>query len=404
VYFVGVVINDTVQQTGAARTSAVHIYGGQETSLDITIGEEEFTALVPVTVTAGLTIPGTIMVWRRSVVLYGDPLCTDILAVAPVEALFGQAEVTLWAPSSKVGARAYIRQEVVIDMSAPPLGGHLEGIPMSVAGAEVSFDDTLYTISPDGGITHGTVTSPLPAAFEGYSVGVTVEPDADYALRAGSPEYSYDGAGYPLAGSGPDYTFVMPAFDVTMSAEFDLILYTVSIPSLSNGNVLADQTSAPRGATITVTVAPNTGFALKAGSLTYRYDGADYPIAGSGPNYTFEMPAFDVTVSASFNRSLGFTIEGPQNKKITIITTHSTGGDSTDISWTGNETVTFMVAGYSAEAGNLKWFVSENETSAAGHSLTISASNYIERSYTVTVMIKADGQWYSAEIPFKVTR
>jgi hypothetical protein len=244
-------------------------------------------------------------------------------------------------------------------------------------------------------------------APEGTVIALKVEPDSGYVFIEGSLTYSYDGADHPIVGSGPDYTFVMPAFDVTVSAEFEP-LYEVIVGIPDNGKVIVSaEQYVTAGTVISLTVEPDTGYVLKEGSLTYSYDGADHPIAGTGPDYTFVMPAFDVTVSAFFNKSLGFTIEGPADETIAITTAHSAGGTSTDISWTADEWVKFTVEspGYSAEDGNLKWFVSGIEISAAsGNSLTIRAKDYVQQSYTITVMIKADGQWYSAERPFKVTQ
>jgi hypothetical protein len=258
-----------------------------------------------------------------------------------------------------------------------------------------------YTIAV-APLSGGTVLVDKNSAPAGSTVTVTVEPDSGYVLKEGTLTYRYDGADYPIE----DYTFVMPAFDVTVSAEFEP-LYEVIVGIPDNGKVIVDaEQYVTAGTVISLTVEPDTGYVLKEGSLTYSYDGADHPIGGSGPDYTFVMPAFDVTVSAFFNKSLGFTIEGPEDETIAIITEHSTGGDSTDISWTGAESVTFTVdnSAYTADDGNLKWFLNETEIAAAsGNSLTIYARHYIQRSYTITVMIEADGQWYSAEIPFKVT-
>jgi hypothetical protein len=341
VYFVGVVINDMVKKIGAARTSVVHIYGGRETLLPIDIDDEEFIALVPVTVTVGLTAPAGLPVGRRMIAAYGDAACTEaLLSPVPVSTT-GSVETTLWVSSSS--ANVHIRQEVTIGVVT--LNGHPEPVTITGTGTVVPFADTLYTVSLDTGISDGTVTTTTPAAFGGNSVGVAFEPDTGYTLKAGSLIYSYvDTSGGP----------------------------PVSV---------------------------------------------DNPVGEIAPNeYEFIMPPFDVTVSAFFNKFLGFTIEGPQEETIAITTEHSVGGTPpTEISWTDAESVTFTVdnSDYTVEDRNLKWFVNGTEITtgsvdplimASGNSLTLNAKAYIQRSYTGTVMIEANGQWYSAAISFKVTQ
>jgi hypothetical protein len=283
--------------------------------------------------------------------------------------------------------------------------GYSFEMPASDVTISAEFELITYSVAI-APLSGGAVAAEQDSAPRGAVISLAVEPDADYALKEGSLKYSYGGADYPITGIGPGYSFEMPASDVTISAEFELIMYSVAIAPLSDGAVAAEQDSAPRGAVISVAVNPDPGFALKEGSLKYSYGGADYPIAGIGPGYSFEMPASDVTISAFFNKTLGITIEGPQEETIAITALHSTGSTSTDISWTADEWVelTLESSGYSKEDGNLKWIVNGIEIStASGNSLTIRARDYVQQSYMVTVMIKENGEWYSTEIPFKVT-
>jgi hypothetical protein len=341
VYFVGVVINDMVKKIGAARTSVVHIYGGRETLLPIDIADEEFTALVPITVTADLT-DSTGLVSRRMIAAYGNAAGTEALGnPEPVYPTTGSGIITLWVSSEE--ANVYIRQYV--ELAGETFNGHLEPVTMTGVGTAVSFADTLYAVSPDTGISDGTVTTTTPGAFGGNTVGVAFEPDTGYTLKTGSLIYSY-------------------------------------VDSSGGTPVSVDNS--------VVEIAPN--------------------------EYEFIMPAFDVTVSAFFNKFLGFTIEQPQEETIAITTVHSAGSTPpTEISWTAAESVTFTVdsSDYTVEDGNLKWFVNGTEITtgsvdpnimASGSSLTLNAKAYIQRSYAGTVMIEANGQWYSTDISFKVTQ
>jgi hypothetical protein len=177
---------------------------------------------------------------------------------------------------------------------------------------------------------------------------------------------------------------------------------------LSGGTINARPSSAEEGTTVTLTVTPDEGYVLKAGTLKYSYDGADYTPEGSGSSFTFTMPAAEVTVSAEFNPVLGaITIEGPQDEAVTVTAVHSAGHTPpTDISRSAGESVTFTLAdsGYTAEAGNLRWFVEGKTKIGSGNSLTVNAGDYVERSYSLAVMIKVNDQWYSAETGFTVVK
>ncbi|NCC69751.1 MAG: S-layer homology domain-containing protein [Clostridia bacterium] len=66
--------------------------------------------------------------------------------------------------------------------------------------------------------------------------------------------------------------------------------YTVTIGTLTGGTITASPMQARPGTLITLTITPDTGMQLKAGTLKYN----DVDITGS----TFTMPAEDVTVTA----------------------------------------------------------------------------------------------------------
>jgi hypothetical protein len=99
----------------------------------------------------------------------------------------------------------------------------------------------------------------------------------------------------------------MPAYDVTVSAEFEPKSYTIAKDTMTNGTVTF-VTPALYGSTVNLTAAPENGYRLKAGTLTvYKTDDAGTTItpSGSGNNWTFTMPAYNVTVSAEFEELIG---------------------------------------------------------------------------------------------------
>ncbi|MBQ3699977.1 MAG: hypothetical protein II886_08720, partial [Prevotella sp.] len=73
--------------------------------------------------------------------------------------------------------------------------------------------------------------------------------------------------------------------------------YTITPNVAENGTLSVSPTAAGAGETITVTATPNDSYTLTA--LKYN-DGSDHDISIETTPYTFEMPAANVTVSATF--------------------------------------------------------------------------------------------------------
>jgi hypothetical protein len=72
--------------------------------------------------------------------------------------------------------------------------------------------------------------------------------------------------------------------------------YTVSIGSLTNGEITADPASGTEGTEITLTVMPESGYQLKSGTLKYGSTSIDEAAK------KFNLPASDVTITAEFER------------------------------------------------------------------------------------------------------
>jgi hypothetical protein len=186
--------------------------------------------------------------------------------------------------------------------------------------------------------------------------------------------------------------------------------YRVNYATSANGTITVKPISLP-GTNVELTVTPNPGYALRKNSLNYSDTGGGGSILiAEPPPYTFAMPASDVTISAAFNPLIGIDIVGPGEEAITVSAAHSVDGPVQDgspleISWSGNETLTFTLGSsdYKAENGNLKWMMNGMDlTPASGASLVIKAHDYLARAYTLTVMIEKDDQWYSKDINFSV--
>jgi hypothetical protein len=170
-------------------------------------------------------------------------------------------------------------------------------MPASHVTVTALFEPVPYTITIDTSIEHGTVTASAASAPVGQTVTLTAAPDTGYRLTADSPKVN----GVTVSGSGP-YTFTMPAGPVTVTAQFELVPYAVTIDSMTNGTVIPSAPSAVMGQTVTLTVNPSGGYKLKDNSLQVKHGSTTInPTASGGNIYTFTMPAVDVTVTAQFD-------------------------------------------------------------------------------------------------------
>ena len=146
-----------------------------------------------------------------------------------------------------------------------------------------TFEQIQYNVEV-APLTHGTIEADkTTAAFED-TVSLTITPESGYRLAAGTLMYNTT----PFTGT----EFSMPSEDVLISATFELIPFKISVEADPNGSLGSDKELAAPGEIVTVTVTPNAGFRLVAGSL--KYNG----IAIEGT--TFVMPAASVTITGDF--------------------------------------------------------------------------------------------------------
>ena len=160
-------------------------------------------------------------------------------------------------------------------------------------------------------MSHGSVTvdtsSTSNATSAAYNTPVilTIKPDTGYEL--GSISASTSAGAITLSGSGitngSARTFSMPAGNVTISATFTAINYTINTSGISNGTVTAKNssgqaiTSATYGQTVKLEIAAANYYEYTADSISVT---GVSNLGGSGLTRTFTMPAQNVTVSATF--------------------------------------------------------------------------------------------------------
>lgn len=161
-----------------------------------------------------------------------------------------------------------------------------------VTGTNLTSDDVVATITT--GADYFEITD-----NETYSSSVTVNSGDIISVRmkAGLALGNYAGA-LTLTNEGAEDVVVALSGSVTGQT------YNIELDDqVEHGTIAADMTSAPAGVTVTLTATPDAGYEF--GEWTVLDDGANEVTVS---NNQFEMPASNVTVSATFTAKPTYTI------------------------------------------------------------------------------------------------
>ncbi len=91
---------------------------------------------------------------------------------------------------------------------------------------------------------------------------------------------------------------------VIIATPFASIKYDVTITATTNGTVTANQTNITAGTTVTLTITPATGYELNTIIATKTGDASlVVTLTGTGASRQLVMPAYDVTVTATFQKT-----------------------------------------------------------------------------------------------------
>ena len=184
---------------------------------------------------------------------------------------------------------------------------------------------------------------------DGVEIGVTLEDISEVASKVFTTGLSGKGSASNFSSDNPNYAVGTVQDGIDAGEAF--LGYTVTIGTITHGTVTASPTRTPMvfvpGETVTLTLAPDTGYEYKANSLTATYnDGTGDKTATVTQDttdplkYTFTMPAGDVTVTASFTEI---------NYMITLSGVERGGIDGSDYSW--NETTNTYTRSYTITSG-----------------------------------------------------
>ena len=176
-------------------------------------------------------------------------------------------------------------------------------------------------------ISNGAVTANTTSAKAGDTITLTVAPNSGYELDELSVKNATSNASVAVSGSGNTRTFTMPASNVTIAATFKIVKYNVTISTSTNGSVSVNPSTYEKGATVSLSVAPDTGYELD--TLTVK-DASNGAVAVSDNKFT--MPASNVTVTATFKKATYKVTFGTiKNGVITTTPANAKAGDTVSL-------------------------------------------------------------------------
>lgn len=232
-----------------------------------------------------------------------------------------------------------------------------------------------YTISCTE-VTGGSVTSDPERQKQGQTVTLNITPATGYQLSTITAKDASNNT-VALSGTGSTRTFSVPASNVTVTATFSKIGYTLTKASATNGSfTLSPSTTANYGDTVTVTCAPNVGYEVD--TVTFNETAA----TGSGNNWTFSMPAADTTVAVTFKETLHtITVQTNDSNRGTVLRgTAEVSGSTTQIGYITDVTLaTSNKSGYEFD----RWTVTRGTaTSMIVNGTTVALSGSTEQTIT----------------------
>lgn len=269
---------------------------------------------------------------------------------------------------------------------------------------------TEYTITQDTTITagfntvynitippfeHGSITADK-VAFAGDQVTLNVVPEPGYAVK-GLTFYKDDGtvADIKLVGSN---TFTMPEYNVRIFASFERVsvmdYYSVECDVIGgHGTVYADNSKYIQGQTVNLTITNDPGYMLN--QLYYVEKGGFFdpqPIT----NASFEMPAYDVIVYATFDKvadtyTIGTNVTGNGTVNVSPAST-AAAGDWVTVTATPAEGYKLALLNYSFDGHT--WTPVKIESGVAfkmpAHNITVYAV-FVPVSGEYAINVTTDG-------------
>jgi len=219
----------------------------------------------------------------------------------------------------------------------------------AVESAKTAIEGGSYTVSQEEANTEAAVKTWLVAQINALlsDCDITIT-DANITLSsfsaatagtAGTPTGTNGSFSFTvsLTKGSSSATTASKSGTITATAYVAPANYAITISGTTNGTVTASSLSAAEGTSITLTITPNAGYELATISAFKTGDiSTVITLSNSGDTYTFEMPAYNVTVTATFQKTQGQSnMEALESAKASI-----EGGTYRIAQGTGNDATT----------------------------------------------------------------
>ena len=166
----------------------------------------------------------------------------------------------------------------------------------------------IWVVQPE----HGRIEAKEKEAFNGQRVTLTAQPDEDYALsqyvvvRADNQQVKVDVSGN---------SFIMPKFNVLVTAEFKQAHKIEIEKNIKHGTVRSDKTKAVEWQQVVLTGQGEDGYMVDK-FIVYKTGSRNDTVPVN--DTVFQMPDFDVTVTATFRTALKVSIDSVANGTIKV--------------------------------------------------------------------------------------
>ena len=237
-------------------------------------------------------------------------------------------------------------------------------MPASAVAVSATFTAINYAVTVTQPATGGTINADKTSNVHiGDEITLSATPATGYELDAYTVTYT----GGSTTVNVSDGKFTMPASNVTVTAAFKKINYTVTVTTPTNGTLSADKATAQMGDIVTLTVTPDNGYKIGDISVTDATATKE-----NDTTYSFTMPASNVTASATFTvKECSITIsDSISGGTVTVSPTTMTVGDEITLTATPD-------AGYQLESYTV--------TKADGGSIAVTGNKFTMPAGNVTV-------------------
>lgn len=240
-------------------------------------------------------------------------------------------------------------------------------------------------VSPAGG---GTVTANPAQAEEGAAITLNATANNGYYFLS----YASDDIEIP-AGSGPDFTFTMPAKDVTITGNFAQGQDEYSITAAAvHGGITAPET-AYTGHRVDLTIVADAGYTLNPDSLKYT------PLSGSGVSIKAVSGPDLQHFTASFTISSGTPGTVAISAEFVLLVRSITMSPAVDLVPGGKVTLTPVILPADAYYKELTWASSDEKVASVSRDGVVIAA--AARTADITATEKVGGAKGTAQITVK---